>query len=237
MAVGGVVKAQVSGLPQPLQRSITVNPRSGWTTQAVAAQKVANGSAPELTVPDPPTNPGEGNITAVAKTHLIQSYSVTPALIGSGPNQGFKYAASPPSNGTTYRWVITQQLDSTSGEFYQKQCGNYHPQSNPGGFISGAALRSNAIHHESANAPNSHYYQYRVAQDDPSNNIAVAVETVVAAPPEDFDAKLRNAVTAKAQSIQSATALEPCGGMVNRDHSSGCAPLGNINYPPYQPCP
>jgi hypothetical protein len=237
MAVGGVVKAQVSGLPQPLQRSIAVNPRSGWTTQAVAAQKVANGSAPELTVPNPPTDPGPGNTTAVAKSHLNQAYSVPSAAIGSGPNQGFKYATSPPSNNTTYRWVLTQQLDSTSGQFYQAQCGNYHPQTNPSGFISGAALRSNAIHHESANAPNSHYYQYRVAQDDPSNNIANAVEAVVAAPAEVFGDKRNAILVPRLQAIQDAAAVEPCGGVVNRDHSSGCAPLGNINYLPYQPCP
>jgi hypothetical protein len=102
---------------------------------------------------------------------------------------------------------------------------------------SGAALRSNTIHHESANAPNSHYYQYRVAQDDPSNNIANAVEVIVATPTENFTDKYQAAVGPRTQTIQQAQTVEPCGGLVNRDHVFGCTPLGKINYTPYQPCP
>mgnify|MGYP001260567528 CR=1 FL=1 len=107
-------------------------------------------------------------------------------------------------------------------------------------LFSGALLRRNAIHHESANEPNSHYYQYVIAQDNPNNNVGVAAEGFVKPPEiglEGFDQALRQLLEAKVKAIHDAVSAEPCGGHVNRDHSGNCEFLGNVNLPPYQPCP
>lgn len=120
------------------------------------------------------------------------------------------------------------------------QCGNFDPQSQTG-FISGAELKANTIHHESANLPNSHYYNYRVAQDDPENNVGVVAESLVAGPStsaQTFSNNVSNTLGGKQTTIRIATQVEPCGGLVNRNHAGNCENLGAINYPPsYQACP
>jgi len=107
-------------------------------------------------------------------------------------------------------------------------------------LFSGALLRRNTMHHESADEPNSHYYQYVIAQDNPNNNLGVAAEGFVKPPeigPEGFRIALEQLLLAKEKAIFDAVRAEPCGGYVNRDHSGNCEFLGYVNFPPYQPCP
>jgi hypothetical protein len=179
MVTGGTVSVQVGS--HHLSHQIAVTPRSGWAFQAVPAQKVANGTTPELTVPNPPT-PGK----AIAYSELAQEagWEIGQASDG-GPNHGFFYVQSVSNfylgKITRYWWVIAPDSENPSSTFFQMQCGNYDPVTNTG-FISGAFLRDNAIHHESANRPNSHYYQYVQAQNNPNNNLGVAAEAFVKPP-------------------------------------------------------
>ncbi|HOM99433.1 MAG TPA: hypothetical protein PLM33_04180 [Acidobacteriota bacterium] len=238
MVTSGSVSVQVGSYQ--LSRPIQVTPRSGWEFQAVPAQKVPNGYTPELTVPNPPPPEG-GNL---GKAGLKQRVSYTVGLVlDGGPNSAFFYVNSAVNSSsgqpTWYRWVVAPDLDNPSSTFFQNQCGDYDPVTKTG-FISGALLRRNAIHHESANEPNSHYYQYVIAQDNPNNNVGVAAEGFVKPPEiglEGFDQALRQLLEAKVKAIHDAVSAEPCGGHVNRDHSGNCEFLGNVNLPPYQPCP
>lgn len=153
-------------------------------------------------------------------------------MIGARPNQGYSYVASPPSDNSTYYWVITEQLWDNEGDFYKAQCGS-------NGFISGSALRANAVHHESDPGSRSHYHQYVEAQNDPDNNIGRASEAIVAAPGQDMDALFVAVWNEKKAAIFAAMAEETqaCDGYVNRDHSSNCQTLGSINFSPYEECP
>lgn len=161
MVQSGTVSVTVSGVASPLSARVTVNARTNFAFTAVSATKVANGSDPNLTVPNPPT-PGE----RLGASQLDQYFTFFPeTLQDNGPNQGFKHVTSVNNSGqesasTRYRWVIAQDLENVESDFFMNQCGNYNARTNPSGFISGSALKSNTIHHESANSNNRHYFQY-----------------------------------------------------------------------------
>lgn len=129
-------------------------------------------------------------------------------------------------------------MESASSEFFMKQCGNYNELTNPNGFISGAQLRDNTIYHESADSPNSHYYQYKTAQDS-SANLGSTAESQVGAPSESvskFTMNVEKALNGKLADIGNATKVEPCEGTTNKDGADECTFNGPTNFLPYQPC-
>ncbi len=235
MAAGGTVSVTVvqGGNSYPLSKSVAVNPRSGFAFNAVNPQKAANGSRPALTVQDPPPTSG----SKIGANCLDQTEGYNYRQIGGGPNDSFKYLTSA-SDLTDYLWVISPSADNPDSPFYKAQCGNYDAQTGTG-YISGAQLQTNTIHHESANFVNSHYYNYRIAQDDPQKNVGIAMETFVRGPSTDLNTFMDNLsdfLASKRQVILDAKDVEPCGGFVNRNHSGNCEMLGSINFPPYQVC-
>ena len=236
MVQSGTVEVVVAG--QTLSDTITVNARSDFKHAAVSPVKKNNRSTPVLTVPNPPVPNG-----AVGRFQVTQNFSFNTISIVSGPNTGFKYVTSVSNssqNGnTTFFWVIAEDLETTSSVFYQKQCGDYDAQSNPTGFISGAKLKANVVHHESSNTPNSHYYQYKTEQDKATTNLGIVGEAQIGSPSVsigDFAQNVEDELNAKLAMITAATVLEPCNGDARNDGTDNCKFSGNINFAPYQDC-
>lgn len=242
MVTTGTVQATItppSGSPLTLQCTITVNNRPNWAFAAVSATKQPNnyvcGDGTVISVPSPPSQAGD----ATGKYCLVQYYTFNPATVGDGgPNNGYSYVTSitnsQGASTTGYYWVISPDLENTTSSFYQAQCGNYNPATNTG-FISGANLATNTIRHESDPAVQSHYAEYKTAQNAPSNNLGSVAEVQVA-PPSGASAFVQNTkdiLNARWTAILTATQMEPCG--VNYD--ANCIFQGGTNFPPYQlPC-
>jgi hypothetical protein len=220
----------------PLNASISVTTRLGFTFSAVSPTPESNGFTGDgctLNVPSPPTKTGD----AVGQFCLAQNFiSQTAAISDNGPNNGFSYVTSVSNqsgNATTgYFYVISPDLQNTSSAFYKAQCGNYNAQTNPNGFISGSNLLADTTRHESG-IIQSHYENYVVAQNAPSDNLGTVAEGMTGL---ENAQTLANNVTAtlnqNVQSIQSATQVEPCS--VQQD--SNCNFQGYINFSPYQSC-
>jgi len=226
------VRVVVSGRPYNLSKSITVNNRSGFAFTAVAAQEVDSGFDCEgtiLSIPSPPTA-GE----KLGRYCLRQKFSIDAREVNDGPNQGFKYVFSvvPSLNNvsTGYFYLISPDLKNTNSEFYKAQCGNYNSQTNTG-FTSGANLLANAIRHE-AGSTQSHYNNYVMAQNDPSNNLGVVAEKETGSPLkglQQFTNDVRDILNARVSAIKAATDVEPCGtSVINYD--ANCMFQGHVNY-------
>ncbi len=133
---------------------------------------------------------------------------------------------------TSYFYVISPDLQDTSSAFYNAQCGNYNPQTNSNGFISGASLLTDTTRYESGTVQ-SHYENYVVAQNNPADNLGTVAESMTGL--ESRQTLANSATTALNQNVQtimSATQVEPCG--VQNDAS--CNVQGYINFQPYQSC-
>ncbi|MGH9434039.1 MAG: hypothetical protein ACRD3T_21125, partial [Terriglobia bacterium] len=76
-------------------------------------------------------------------------------------------------------------LDHTGSTFYQKQTGHYDVHTDPNGCISGANLAANTQRHEIA-VVEGHWGEYKVAQDESSNNVGTLAESLVGAPSQNF---------------------------------------------------
>lgn len=187
-------------------------------------------------------NPPQSSSDAVGYFHIDIRCSFSTGQISDGPNSGFRYVQSVSSQSqgvaTHFWWTITQALDDSGSEFYQKQCGNYHRTNNPNGFISGSQFKSNVIHHESGSTPNSHYYQYMTEQDKQEVNLGTVAESYLAnssISAVDFVNGLTSLLNGKTTAITNATSVEPCGGVASKDNN--CDFCGYVNYPPYTTCP
>jgi hypothetical protein len=237
MVIGGTVQVKVtrSGIPDPmtLEAKITVTNRD-FAFKAVLATKKPNGfttpAGTTLMVPSPP-RPNEN----LGESGLDVTFSFTAdAVKDNGPNHGFKYVLSVSNSSgnvpTGFYYVISPDLETTSSEFYRAQCGNYSSQTNTG-FISGADLLANVIRHESGSGQ-SHYNNYKVAQDDPANNIAVVGEKQVGPPTKDlptFIREVNSLLNNRKDAILAAFGVEPCGTHDARLDGS-CAFGGCINF-------
>lgn len=85
----------------------------------------------------------------------------------------------------------------------------------------------------------SHWTEYENAQNSSSNNIGTVLEAMTAPPgtsQSTFTNNLTNARNTAISNIQTAAAIEPCGGSPNEDSSQSCAFCGGINYSPYASC-
>ncbi|MGH9897258.1 MAG: hypothetical protein ACRD4L_00195, partial [Pyrinomonadaceae bacterium] len=91
---------------------------------------------------------------------------------------------------------------------------------------------TNTVNHESG-VVDSHWSHYRDAQNIPSNNLGLVTESQTA-PPGVTDAAFSGQVQGEQNKaitrIESATAVEPCGGNVNSDSNQGCRFFGNVNF-------
>ncbi|MCI0389379.1 MAG: hypothetical protein MOB07_11545 [Acidobacteria bacterium] len=241
MVTSGTISVKVtSDQSTTLMMNVTVNARANFAFAAAAAAEVSNGfncAGSTITLPTPPTPQSK-----LGEFCLIQAFTFNTNTISGGPNMGYLYVTSASnssgSTATTYSYVINPDLKNTGSAFYQAQCGNYHAQNNPNGFISGATLLSNTTHHEAGATQNSHYFNYKTAQDNSSNNLGVAAEMQVAPPgtaPNTFINNVTTILTNKRSTVLTAAQVEPCGVSDVRLDAS-CTFRGNINYPPYQAC-
>jgi hypothetical protein len=220
----------------PISASLTAKPRTGFAFSAVTPQQEPDpfaGNGCTIGVPSPPTSSGD----AVGKFCLAERFTVrTAPQITSGPNTGFSYVSSvtnSDSNGTTaYYWIMSPDLQTITSAFYKAQCGNFNAQTHPNGFISGANLNANTTRHESGSVQ-SHYQNYVVAQNLPSNNLGTVGEAIVGlTDPNTLASSATAALNGRQSTITTATEVEPCD--VTRNAS--CVFQGFINFFPYQAC-
>lgn len=219
-----------------LSAQLTVNPRSGFAFTAVSPVQESNpfnGNGCSISVPSPPTSSGD----AVGMFCIQQRFTVgTAPQVSSGPNTGYSYVTSVTnsnSNGpTAYYWVVSPDLQKTSSTFYQAQCGNYNAQTNPNGFISGSNLNTNTVRHESGTVQ-SHYENYVLAQNIPTNNLGTVAEAIVGlTDPTTLANNATNTLSGKQDTITTATQVEP----FDVTHNASCIFQGFINFLPYQAC-
>lgn len=238
MVKSGTVSVRVvqDDMTFELSKQIEVTARSSFAFAAATPTKVANGFE-GLMVPDPPVAPNPGDKAVIARFQLRQRSSFNTATVPSGPNLGFWYVTTATNTSgqeaTAFRWVISPSVETPTSEFFLAQCGS-------NGFISGAQLKANAQQHEAGTMGDSHYVRYVAAQNDPENNIGLAVEKQVAVPTttsKAFTSQVEGVIGPKIQAILTATQVEPCGGDVTKDSSTpACTDGGGINFAPYQPC-
>lgn len=241
MVVGGTVQvtAAMSGTASmTLSASITVNNRTNFAFTAVAPTQLTGNSITcydntSVTLPSPPQpNSREGYSCA----DLAFSFNFS-TISDNGPNQGYEYVTSASdqsgTNPTKYEYiVVSDALSATT--FYNAQCGDFS-SSNAAGFIAGSQLKQNIFNHEQGSTL-SHWTEYRDAQNNSNNNIGVVLEAATAPPGSTGNSFAQNGGNAALSRIGQAVAVEPCGGLVNKDSSQSCKVCGGINYSPYQAC-
>jgi hypothetical protein len=223
------VHVVLGGTGYDLSAAISITARD-WAWTSLAPAEVANGTF--ATLPSPPVANG-----ALGKSQVHLGYNFTTLTINdNGPNQGFQYVTAVSDNSSYYRYEISPDLENTSSQFYQSQCGNYNSQTNTG-FISGAVLLSNTQEHEYGTTL-GHYQQYTSAQNDPANNLGTLGEAQIAAPGTSvstFVSQTQSVLDAAVNRITSAMSSEAaCNSIVNYDTS--CVYRGPINFSPYQTC-
>jgi len=234
------VRVQAGGQTFDLSLAVAVNNRGGFSFTAATPLELANGaSSPcgSLSITSPPVAGG-----ALGRNCLDQQWTWQSSQIGDGPNKGFQYVTSVTSSNagipTTYKYVISPDLENTGSAFYAAQCGNYDPQTNPSGFISGANLLTDTIRH-AAGSVASHYASYVSAQNDPQNNVGTVAESFVRFNSGTFSADIDSALNDATQRILSAHATEPCGDC-HVMYNASCVFQGWVNYKDaqgnYAPC-
>lgn len=216
---------------------LSVSARSGWAFTAASAQyKQAGpgtGACSWLTVR--PTEPQTDRYADLGESCLEQGRGAwTAGTISGGPNNGYKYVPSAPSNTTIYQWVRTAGLDS-GAVFYGHQIGSYNAQSNPGGCISGAQLATNVERHE-AGSIQGHWGNYKTSQDLASNNVGTIIESSIGTPSEtqsEFQTSVNNSLNNAQGRILSGAAVEPWSVHYDATHTF----KGFINWAPaYNSC-
>jgi hypothetical protein len=233
LIIGGTGKAKVNTQAREfnLQCQPVVNSRSGWAWSAYSPTKVANGTFISLANPPSSSSPALG----YSSLDFGASFMVGTVQDG-GPNHGLKWVTelnqSYQGTPNRYRWQITEELDSTSAQFYRRQCGQ-------SGFISGSVLRSNVVEHESGTA-SGHYKQFSDALNTGTNNLGAFAEPylgTLTTSQNDFANAVTNELLQRRDAVLSATAPEP-GCNPTAEYDTACQYRGNINWPPYDPaCP
>jgi hypothetical protein len=151
-----------------------------------------------------------------------------------GPNRDVRFVLNLTIGSTIYKCLINPDLDDTGCQFYTQQTGSY--PADPMGFISGEQLKLNAIRHESGSTQ-SHYAQYLIANADPTKNIGVGVEGLLArgesTSEADFLATIDAVIAARRASISEATDQpEPYGA----EYNAAGQFQGYVNYASYVGC-
>ncbi len=229
------------GSVQSFQSAITVTPRTNFAFAAASSQELlsntitcASGSTTILNSP-PQNNGGAGDVLGFYCLDQAFGFNFL-GITDNGPNNGYGYVTTVTNqSGTTptaFRYIVVSDLRDPSTSFYKAQCGNYNPQTNPSGFISGAQLNTNTHDHEGGSVL-SHWTNYSASQSVSANNIGLVMESQIAIPgvtADQFTTQVRNAEAGAASTINSATATEPCGGDVRNDSSQACKFFGAINF-------
>jgi len=229
MVVSGTISVTISGYG-PLQQSVTVNPRSGWHTQAASPAKVSDGTltwtGPDkntytTALPSPPL-PDPWPL-GVYVNSIIPSYSYVP--VGSGPNQGYFYVTSItyPASSFYFQWEIANDLANAQSTFSINQC-------ETNGYISYSNLLAGAIRHESSQVAQSHWIFYSNSLN--TNNFGDWTEQQTAQPatsPSAFQTQVANGLNGLAAQINTDTGVEPY--QDNYDANGNF--LGYTNYAPY----
>jgi hypothetical protein len=251
MLATGEVRATVmaNGAPKQLVRRVEVAPRPGFSLliPPPPAELKPHGFTPPGSTSGPmqlPSPPQSDTALAESRMEIPYTFSRANLVSDQGPNHGYRTVDGvelPPDSLPYYVYVLVPDLEPGS-EFYQKQCGNWS-ETNPGGTISGEALRLIAIQHEGGASGRSHYVQFIDALADSNNDLAKAIETIVvgglaASDTNAYDTAVTTAMTNGVfKRIKDATGIEPCSG-ASFDGSSGvCVFRGYLNYPPYATCP
>jgi hypothetical protein len=238
MVTSGTVSVTATtsgGTPTPLSAIVTVSSRPNFSFTAVSASKRSNPYTVGGCSISVPTTPSAGNNLGYAC--VDQYFTDVPAQVtDNGPNQGYWYVQVATNGATAFNYIIAGYLDNSNSAFATKQCGNYNAGTNTG-FISYAQLVSNTYQHESGTLL-GHYIQYKSTQDNPANNVGVAVESVVGSPgitQAQFDSTVLGVAQSKGGIIASAMSSEACNHDVRLDTS--CVFRGFINWPTYATCP
>ncbi len=223
---GGVMQA--SG-------TLTVSPRSGWSFSAQPSTRVSSIDPSNCNnVPYIPTTPDNSHYDGAAcpSVKIGEGGSFSAGQVSGGPNSGYQFVQSMPSDGGSFTWTISSDIDNPLSEFYIAQCGNYNSQTQTG-FISGGTLDADTQRHEGGSVT-SHYADYVIAIGMPSYNLGTQLEATIAAP----GGKINNAVTSTVNVVQSAVTSyggEPCG-THDTNRSAACVIDGFINFYPYVSC-
>jgi hypothetical protein len=223
MVTSGTIQVTANG-SVPLSFAVTVNNRN-FHTAAASATQVANGTFITLPVPPQPS----GSDSGLGYSNWIANYNGPNAstINDNGPNHGYKYFASN-INWTTfnYRYEINPDLESSTSDFSQHQCGS-------GGFISWSNLLAQTRRHEYNSTTQSHHAFYSISLN--SNNPGDYLEQQVGPPTQsasEFADNTMSGINSRLSSIVSASEVEPY--PVNWSESGSS--LGNINYAPYTSC-
>ncbi len=232
MVARGTVTATFNGA-QSVFANVNVTNRTNFAFAAASPTKRTVGyncgGGISLSIDSEPTGGGNDTIGAYC---IVHQASFTTGTVPSGPNSGIQYVTSiASSNGgvpTAFNWALNSHLDAQSGAFHSAQCGNWNGST---GFISAANLRANTIRHEADTSSQSHWINYRDAQNSPSNNLGVAAESFIGTGPL-FISDVQDLLGRKMSAINTAAGVEPLG--VN--FSSIGTFQGPVNFRPYQPC-
>lgn len=237
MVTSGTVRATVTpptGSPTVVQCFISVTSRTDWHKNPQSAQEVFNGalviSGTPVILPVPPQPTGsDAGLGAhgwtVGWSNLIISRP------GSGPNTGYAFFANKPTYTPDFsRYILNPDLKNASSQFSTMNCG-------ANGFISQSNLLAQTKRHEYDHPVQSHHAKYVEVMNNTANNLGDYLESAFGMPTLS-DSDFANAVTSSlnarvSQMNTQYSGFEPYA--VNADANNNF--LGNINFPPYAPCP
>ena len=247
MVLAGTVTVHVvqvrTGRAFDLSASIAVNDGPNFKFDAVPPTQEPDGFvAPDghpITFPHPPTNTNG----ALAKYYLNLGNVLwmSDVVNDNGPNHGLRYSTSVGESGppAAFYFALNIELENplgtvATGVFAQAQCGDYNQLTNPMGFVSAGNLDVGARGHE-AGSIQSHWTQYKAAQDDPANNLGVVVDRFVeGANLRTFNTHLTNEINQAGTVITTLTDDE------SRLFAAGYGETGTffgfVNYAPYAAC-
>ncbi len=221
-----------------LTARLTVNPRTGFQFTAVNPAQVLSNTITcyDGSVHSAPSPPSPGSVEGFSCADMAYSFQFA-TVSDNGPNNGYEYVTSASnvsgSQPTKYEYIVVSDLLSAS-DFFVHQCGTFSA-SNTSGFIAGSQLKQNVFDHEQGSVL-SHWTEYRDAQNSSANNIGTVLEAAVGSPGSTGNSFAKTTGDAALARIAQAVAVEPCGGLVDKDSSQGCKVCGAFNYSPYQSC-
>jgi hypothetical protein len=241
VVTGGTVSvtATVSNASTPLSASIAVTNRTNFAFTAINPSQVSGNilTCYDNSTHSLPSPPASGSFEGYSCADLTYSFNFN-TLSDNGPNNGYEYvtSASDANAGlpTKFEYIVVSDLLNSSSSFYKHQCGTYS-SSNSSGFIAGSQLNQNVFDHEQGSV-DSHWTEYRDAQNSSSNNIGTTLEAAIGTPGSSGNSFAKSLGDAALNRIAQAVAVEPCGGTVNEDSSQACKYCGTINFSPYASC-
>jgi hypothetical protein len=209
--------------PFLLTPATPANQSPGYTCTASGLSPVV------LSLPSPPTNSGTGD-NVLGKYCNIDGFSYgINSVADTGPNGGYLYVASVTSQ-TQFHWVYSNDLANTSSAFYVAQCGNYNAQTNASGYIAGAQLAANTIHHESGTTT-SHYAEWVASLANVTVNPGSRLEGIAQVDSmAAFQSYVSATVASNISTNNSQTITEPCSNGYGVSDDASCKFDGFVNF-------